>query len=152
QQTLSLDEAGVATAVAPGLAWVACTTGNIASRVPVLIRPGHRPSQTFDQWVADQASLAADGTVTATPSTTGWLPALLDNLAPIAFAQGSGPLDYLWNDTRNWVGNPRNAAIEPTAIGTVLPESNNFCMGVQIINLPGRQMNVSLSMYLNTQG
>jgi hypothetical protein len=63
--TVSIDEAGRATMLAPGLATIACTAGAATGTALVLVRPGSRPVQTDAQWRLDQ------GSATATTGTGG---------------------------------------------------------------------------------
>ena len=72
---------------------------------------------------------------------------------PSSFLQGGGgsSLDYLWNYVPNLVGAPRNAAIEPTRLGPVLPESNNFHFTSPILSLSGRGLSVNLALSYNSR-
>ena len=123
---LSIDEAGRATFLQPGLARITCRAGSAVATAAVLIKPGHRPIQTDAEWRADQASLSVTGNSNGSSSQPGqdFFSSLLDRLAPTAYAQ-NGPYygndfayDQLWSEPRNLVGSPPNRAIEPTALGT----------------------------------
>ncbi len=48
------------------------------------------------------------------------------------------------------LGRPRNRAMERTAIGPVLPESNNFNFSIPLIGLAGRGIGASLSLFYNS--
>jgi RHS repeat-associated protein len=63
--TVSIDEAGRATMLAPGFATIACTAGAATGTALVLVRPGSRPTQTDAQWRLDQ------GSATSTAGTGG---------------------------------------------------------------------------------
>jgi RHS repeat-associated protein len=147
--TISIDESGKARMLKPGLCWITCSAGSVHQRVPVLVRPGARPSQSMSDWIKDQNSLDQNGNV----STGGFgMASLLDKLAPTAEAQSSsGPMDYLWNYIPNLTGNPRNRMIVPTRIGAVLPESSNFNLPIPLVNLPGRGLNLNLTAYYNSR-
>lgn len=58
---LTVDEAGRATLVAPGLVIVTCSAGVAVKTTPVLIRPARRRVQTDQEGKADQDSLIGDG-------------------------------------------------------------------------------------------
>jgi RHS repeat-associated protein len=155
---VQIDDTGRARFIQPGLALITCRAGLAEATAPVLVRPGHKPRQTDQQWRADQSSLSANATPanpTGSAGSTGLLPSLLDKLNPTAYAQGAWvndlAYDELWSEPRNLVGSPRNRAIEPTAIGSVMPEGSNFNWSVPIINLSGRGINASLSLYYNSR-
>src|SRR5262249_31776799 len=152
------DEMGVVTALQPGVAWLTSTAGVTSSRVPVLILPGAKGTQSDAQWAADQAKLNPDGSVTAGGGgMAGLLPSLIDRLSPTVYAQSGGGdsgdfgYDELWSDPRNLVGSPRNRITEQTNIGTVLPEGSNFELSMPILNSPGRGVPVDLSLYYNSR-
>lgn len=158
---LEIDDAGNARFLQPGLAWVTCRAGGAVGTVPVLIRPNHRPRQTDAEWRADQAALRRDGTLTSSTGKSdaeSVLASLLDKLAPTASAQVRPDLwaddlgyDQLWSESRNFTGSPRNAAVEPMPLGSVLPEGSNFTWEVPIDNLVGRGLALSLTLYYNSR-
>ncbi len=160
---LEVDEAGLATFLQPGLAWITCQAGNIQARAPVFVKAGPHPRQTDVQWLADQNTLAVDGTITigsnGSDSSTGSVATLFEKLAPAAYAQSCGSggdggdfaYDEIWSEPRNLLGSPRNRAAEPTRMGLVLPEGSNFNFGVPIINLGGRGIGASLTLYYNSR-
>jgi hypothetical protein len=130
------DEAGKVTMLKPGLCWVTCQAGAVQAKAPLLVKPGPKPQQTDAQWAADQNSLSTTGVVTGGVggSASALLGSFLDKLAPTVEAQGNGgAVDYLWNNPANWTGTPRNAAVEPTKVGAVLPESSNLDLTGQIL-------------------
>ncbi len=156
---LRMDEAGRATFLHPGLARITCRAGSVVATAAVLIRPNHRPVQSDAEWRADQASLSVTGNTTGKLSqpVTSFLSSLLDRLAPTAYAQ-SGPYygndlayDQLWSEPRNLVGSPPNRAIEPTALGTVQPESSNFDLAIPLISLGGRGLAANLMLNYNSR-
>src|SRR5262249_3256697 len=53
---VSIDEAGRALMLKPGLARIVCTAGATSATALVLIRPGNRGIQTDTQWRLDQGS------------------------------------------------------------------------------------------------
>jgi hypothetical protein len=148
------DEAGKVTMLKPGLCWVTCQAGAVQAKAPLLVKPGPRPQQTDTQWAADQNSLSVTGVVTGGTggSASALLNSFLDKLAPTAEAQGNGVAsDYLWNNPANWTGAPRNAAVEPTKVGAVLPEGSNLDLTGQILSLKGRGLDVTLGFAYNTR-
>src|SRR5262249_39883962 len=141
---VKIDESGRATMLRPGVCWITCSAGSVQQRVPVLVRPGPRPSQTMSAWMSDQNSLSQDGSV----GTGGGMARLLDNLVPTAEAQNNSYAgDYLWNYTPNLTANPRNRIVVPTRIGAVLPESSNFNLPIPLVSLQGRGLNLNLTAY-----
>jgi RHS repeat-associated protein len=154
---VEVDEMGRARFLQPGLARITCRAGLIEETALVLVRPGRRPHQTDQEWRADQSSLQAN----AGPSTGGSgspasrLSSLIDKLSPAAYAQGTWVndlgYDQLWSEARNLVGSPRNRAIEPTAIGPVMPEASNFNWAVPLINLSGRGLDLNLTLFYNSR-
>jgi hypothetical protein len=149
--TLTISETGQAALLQPGLAWVTCEYGSARSQVPVLVRSGARPQQSDEQWAQDQNQLNTDGAVSAGAGLAS-LTKLLDALAPAVHAQQGGTAgDYIWNDEPNLVGNPRNHCIEPTRFGSVMPEGSNFNLTVPVANLPGRGLNVNLTLAYNSR-
>jgi hypothetical protein len=56
---ITIDDAGRASFLKPGLVRITCSAGSNQRTVPVLIRPGSRPIQTDAEWRADQESLDA---------------------------------------------------------------------------------------------
>jgi hypothetical protein len=107
--TVSIDEAGRATMLAPGLATIACTAGTATGTAVVLVRPGSRPVQTDAQWRLDQGSATTStGTggsaALVVPAPSGRVPSgtrlaaggsefSLQAAGPVATARGtdSGP-------------------------------------------------------------
>src|SRR5262249_42094690 len=105
---LTVDELGVATALHPGLVWLTSTAGVVSWRVPILVLPGARPSQSDAQWSADQAKMNPDGTLAGSGGgMASILPSLIDKISPTVYAQSSGGdsgdfgYDELWSDPRN---------------------------------------------------
>ena len=149
-----VDETGRATFQQPGMAELICRAGAVASTARVLVKSGQRPTQTDEEWQADQDSLPDSQS-----STASLLPSLLDSLTPTVHAQigggGGGSTGYLsdelWSEPRNFVGSPRNRVTEPSALGPVLPEGSNFNLAVPIINLPGRGIGMNLALYYNSR-
>jgi RHS repeat-associated protein len=156
---VEIDEMGRARFVHPGLARITCRAGLIEATALVLVRPGRRPHQTDEEWRADQSSLQANAdplnSTSGFQSTGSRLSSLLDKLTPTVSAQGFWlndlGYDQLWSEGRNLVGSPRNRAIEPTAIGPVLPEGSNFNWAVPLVNLSGRGLNLNLTLYYNSR-
>lgn len=157
-EMLQIDSSGQATLSGPGLVWVIASTPNVASRVPVLIRPSERPVQSDAEWQADQDQLHPDGTVGTTSGSVGsLLNSLFENLAPTAHAQASGgdsadfPYDELWSEPRNLVGSPRNRLITASAIGSILPEGSNFEFSVPLYGLSGRGVSSGIALNYNSR-
>jgi len=151
---VQIDDTGRATFVsAGGPTQIICRAGVGVAVANILVRPGRRPIQTDAEWKADQESLPVPGT----GPVGSLLPSLLDKLAPTAYAQGGGytgnefGYDELWSQPRNLVGSPRNRIIEPTTLGPVLPEGNNFNFAAPIIALGGRGIGANLILYGNTR-
>ncbi|HWX43284.1 MAG TPA: Ig-like domain-containing protein, partial [Blastocatellia bacterium] len=148
------DEGGKVTMLKAGLCWVTCQAGAVQAKAPLLVKPGPRPQQTDAQWAADQNSLSASGVLTGGvgAGASAFFDSLLDRLAPTAEAQSNGfASDYLWNNPANWTGAPRNAAVEPTKVGAVLPEGSNLDLTGQILSLSGRGLSVTLGFAYNTR-
>jgi RHS repeat-associated protein len=155
---VEIDEMGRARFLQAGLALITCRAGSAEATAPVFVRPGHKPRQSDQEWRADQSSLSVNATPANPTGSQGMgslLPTLLDKLNPTVSAQGFWvndlAYDELWSEPRNLVGAPRNRAIEPTAIGSVMPEGSNFNWVVPLINLSGRGINASLSLYYNSR-
>jgi hypothetical protein len=169
--TVSIDEAGRATMLAPGLATITCTAGTATGTAVVLVRPGSRPVQTDAQWRQDQGNATATtgiggsaafvvppsggGSARATANDAGapsLLSSLLDNLAPTAHAQSGGGSGSAWT-TNPWViGTPRNGVIEPTRFGSVLPESFNYERSIPLAaSMGNRELNIPVPFYYNSQ-
>ena len=145
-------DSGLAQFLQPGLAWIICRAGGVEGRAPVLIKPGRRPKQTDAQWKADQDSLDEDGDTGGGSGASAAFNKMLEAISPTAYAQGQGgPLDYVWNDARNAIGNPRNRAIESTRIGSVIAETGNYNMAVPIVGLSGRGLDVGLTLSYNSK-
>ncbi|MEK6301805.1 MAG: hypothetical protein AABO41_13930 [Acidobacteriota bacterium] len=166
-QKLQIDEAGRATFLQPGRAWITCRAGTASATAPVLIRPGHRPVQSDQDWRNDQNGLDSSGNVVGqsegssdpTVAAAGTIiNSLLDKLTPTASAQVYPDLwaadlgyDQLWSEPRNALGSPRNAAAESMPLGSVLPEGSNFTWGVPIVGLGGRGIGTNLALYYNSR-
>ncbi|MEK6300191.1 MAG: RHS repeat-associated core domain-containing protein [Acidobacteriota bacterium] len=166
-QKLQIDEAGRATFLQPGRAWITCRAGTASATAPVLIRPGHRPVQSDQDWRNDQNGLDASGNIVgqsggsseSTVAAAGTIiNSLLDRLTPTASAQVYPDLwaadvgyDQLWSEPRNALGSPRNAAAESMPLGSVLPEGSNFTWGVPIVGLGGRGIGTNLALYYNSR-
>lgn len=156
ESVASVDESGNAKLVSPGLAWITCRAGSAQARIPVLVKQGDRPVQTDGEWLADQASLRADGTTTGgSGGSASVLEKLTNALAPTVYAQQGSSSDFgydeQWSEPRNLVGSPRNRAIEPTIIGSVLPEGSDFSFAVPIVSLPGRGLDLNLALHYNSR-
>ncbi|MEK6304443.1 MAG: hypothetical protein AABO41_27455 [Acidobacteriota bacterium] len=166
-QKLQIDEAGRATFLQPGRAWITCRAGTASATAPVLIRPGHRPVQSDPDWRNDQNGLDSSGNIvgqsesgseSTVAATETMINSLLDKLTPAASAQAYPDIwaadlgyDQLWSEPRNALGSPRNTAAEPTPLGTVLPEGSNFTWGVPIMGLGGRGIGTNLALYYNSR-
>ena len=125
EANLQINDARQATALSPGLVWVAASTAFASSKVPVLIRPGSRPIQTDIEWENDQHQLRPDGTLTSTSGGVGAvIDSIGDTLFPTVYAQTSGGdsndfmYEKLWSEPRNLVGSPRNCLTDSSIIGT----------------------------------
>jgi RHS repeat-associated protein len=145
EHSLTIDEAGRARLLRPGLVGVNCRAGSIQKTVPVLIKPTRRRLQTDFEWRQDQDSL--------NPSAIGPIglntvvPALLDSLAPTAYAQ-SNP----WGDNpkaAGQIGTPPYAALEETRLGPVMP-GYNFELPLPVVSLGGRGIATALHLYYNS--
>jgi RHS repeat-associated protein len=153
----SIDNAGHARLLQPGLVRITCHVGSVQANIPLLVRPGMRPRQSDVEWQADQQSLSETTTTGCNiGSTVEHLAAtMVEHLAPTAQAQAgwSDDLAYdeLWNDPHNLVGAPRNRAAESTRAGQVLPEGSTFDFAVPIIGLTGRGIGASLTLYYNSR-
>jgi len=82
---LTIDEAGRATMLQPGMVFVTARAGATAQSAPVLIRPTRRRVETDEEWRADQQSLVAstgNGEERGTVITS-----LMSHLMPTAHAQ-----------------------------------------------------------------
>ncbi len=144
---LTIDEAGRASLLAPGLVRITCRAGSTQQSVVVLIRPTRRPLQTDAQWKADQDSL--DPT-TVGPIGLGDIPGrIFDKLAPTVHAQGGSQGDYGNAAYVGAVGTPPFAGLEDTRLGPVMPGSN-FELGVPLVNLGGRGLAANLNLYYNS--
>ena len=142
---LTIDEAGRATMLHPGMVIVTSRAGAAAQAAPVLIRPIRRPVQTDQQWRADQESLVSstgDG-----ENGSGVLATMIDHLMPTAHAQFNS-----WGDNPNaagQIGTPPFIALEQTRLGPVMP-GTNFELPIPIVNLGGRGLATSLTLYYNS--
>jgi YD repeat-containing protein len=163
---VDIDDSGEAVCLQPGLAIITCRAGLIAGVAAVLVRAGHRPPQTDEEWRADQSAFGARGILplgaggsgtSGARGTASFFTSLVDRLMPTAYAQTQGysnndfPFDELYSESRNLVGSPRNRAIESTRTGTVLPEGSNFNMAIPIVGLGGRGLSASLTLNYNSR-
>jgi RHS repeat-associated protein len=144
---LTIDEAGRATLLGPGLVRVTAHAGAIEKTASVLIRPLRRRMQTDQEWKDDQDSLVGDGR----PGTgdRGVLASLVNSLAPTAHAQGNSVGDYGNAATIGAVGTPPFAALEETRLGPVMPQTN-FELPISLVSLGGRGLGTSLMAYYNS--
>jgi YD repeat-containing protein len=89
----SIDEAGRATMLAPGLATIACTAGTATGTALVLVRPGSRPVQTDAQWRLDQGSATTStgtgGSASLVVRPSGSSELSIQAADPIATARGT---------------------------------------------------------------
>jgi RHS repeat-associated protein len=142
---LTIDEAGRATMLHPGMVIVTARAGAAAQAAPVLIRPVRRPVQTDQQWRADQESLVSS--VGKGDNGSGVLASLMDRLLPTAHAQFNP-----WGDNPKAalpIGTPPFTSLEPTRLGPVMPGSN-FELPLPIVSLGGRGLATSLMLYYNS--
>jgi hypothetical protein len=126
---LTIDEAGRATMLHPGLVIVTARAGAAAQAAPVLIRPTRRPVQTDQQWRIDQESLVSS--VGEGENGSAVLATVIDHLMPTAHAQFN-----TWGDNPNaagQIGTPPFTALEPTRLGPVMP-GTNFELPIPIVN------------------
>jgi hypothetical protein len=152
----SIDDAGHARLLQPGLVRITCHAGSVQASVPLLVRPGTRPRQSDVEWQADQQSLSEGTTGVNIGDAFKQLAAtLMEHLTPTAHAQAGWTddlaYDELWSDPRNLVGSPRDRAVESTRAGEVLPEGSNFDFAVPIISLAGRGVDANLTLYYNSR-
>ncbi|HXF39109.1 MAG TPA: RHS repeat-associated core domain-containing protein [Blastocatellia bacterium] len=147
EDKLTIDEAGRATLLGPGLVRVTARAGAIEKTASVLIRPLRRRMQTDQEWKDDQDSLVGDGR----PETgdRGVLASLVNSLAPTAHAQGNSVGDYGNAATIGAVGTPPFAALEETRLGPVMPQTN-FELPISLVSLGGRGLGTSLMAYYNS--
>ena len=147
EDKLTIDEAGRATLLGPGLVRVTARAGAIEKTASVLIRPLRRRMQTDQEWKDDQDSLVGDGR----PETgdRGVLASLVNSLAPTAHAQGNSVGDYGNAATIDAVGTPPFAALEETRLGPVMPQTN-FELPISLVSLGGRGLGTSLMAYYNS--
>jgi RHS repeat-associated protein len=145
---LTIDEAGRASLLHPGLIRVTARAGFAGQTALVLIRPTRRPLQTDEEWRADQDSLV--GSTGDESSDKSVLAALVDRVAPTAYAQGGGQgADYGNAASVGQVGTPPFTALEDTRLGPVMPQSN-FELPIPLVNLGGRGLATSLMAYYNS--
>jgi RHS repeat-associated protein len=89
----SIDEAGRATMLTPGLATIACTAGAATGTALVLVRPGNRPVQTDAQWRLDQGnattSVGTGGSASLVVRSSGSSEFSLQAADPVATARGT---------------------------------------------------------------
>jgi hypothetical protein len=94
---LTIDEAGRAMMLRPGMVIVTARAGAATQAAPVLIRPIRRPVQTDQQWRADQESLVSSSG--AGEDSGGVLASFMDRVMPTAHAQFNS-----WGDNPNAAG------------------------------------------------
>jgi RHS repeat-associated protein len=146
EDKLTIDEAGRATLLGPGLVRVTARAGAIEKAASVLIRPLRRPMQTDSEWKDDQDSLVGEGQSTGDKSV-GVLASMLDRLMPTAHAQFNP-----WGDNpkaAQTIGTPPYAALEETPLGPVMPQTN-FELPLPLVSLGGRGLATSLMAYYNS--
>jgi len=147
---LTIDEAGRATLLQPGVVSVTARAGVASGTSPVLIRPTRRRMQTDAEWRADQDSLLGDGRQPTSDGRVGVLASLMDRLLPTAYAQGGGQgTDYGNATWPGHVGTPPFAALEETRLGPVMPQTN-FELPLSLVDLGGRGLATSLMAYYNS--
>lgn len=143
---ISIDEAGRTNFLAPGQTRIICRAGSTSAEATVQVRPIRRPRQSDSEWKTDQDSL--QGEESGAVGLLNVFPSLLDKIAPTASAQGTLGND-MGQSADGGVGNPRNAALEQTRLGSVMPQGN-FNMGIPILDLGGRGLTANLSLYYNS--
>jgi YD repeat-containing protein len=144
---LTIDEAGRATMLHPGMVIVTARAGLALQTAPVLIRPNRRPVQTDQQWRADQESLVGEAGPSSGDGSQGVLASLMDHLMPTAHAQFNP-----WGDNpkaAGQIGTPPFTALEDTRLGPVMP-GNNFELPLPLVSLGGRGLATSLMLYYNS--
>lgn len=117
---LTIDEAGVATMLHPGMVIVTARAGAAVQAAPVLIRPARRRVQTDEEWRVDQQS--AVSSTSGGEDGSGVLASLMERVMPTAHAQFNP-----WGDNPHaapQVGTPPFTALEPTRLGPVMPRYN----------------------------
>ena len=117
-----------------------------------------QPSESALTSVGESLGSGSASTANGLTGTGEFLSSVFDRLFPTAYAQGSGgywgtdfPYDELWSQPRNLVGSPRNGVIEPTRIGSVIPEASNFNMGIPIASVGGRGLGAGVSLSYNSR-
>lgn len=157
---LQIDDSGRATLLLAGQARITCRAGSASASVTVMIKPGPRPIQTDEQWMADQASLSVGRNQVRTSAAGGGLELLFRvarSLSHPLSVQLSGPprddiaSDALWSDPANLTGNPRNRAVDYSRLGAILPEGSNFNLNIPLISRKGRGVNLNLSLSYNSR-
>ncbi len=168
---LTIDEAGRASLLAPGIVIVTARAGAAMKTAPVLIRPTRRRVQTDAEWRADQDSLVASagsgtdnekgigseagngselGIGNILASLGGHLATLGDRLMPTAYAQGGGQgVDFGNAAPIGQVGTPPFAGLEETRLGPVMPQTN-FELPISLVDLEGRGLAINLMAYYNS--
>ena len=144
---VTIDEAGRATMLHPGMVIVTARAGAAAQGAPVLIRPTRRRVQTDEEWRVDQQSVVGDGRQ-QTGDGPGVLASLMERVMPTAHAQFNQ-----WGDNPNaagQIGTPPFTALEPTRLGPVMSRYN-FELPIPIVNLGGRGLATNLSLYYNSE-
>jgi hypothetical protein len=144
---LTIDEAGRSSLLHPGLVRVTARAGFAEQTALVLIRPTRRPLQTDEEWRADQDSFV--GSTGDESSDKSVLAALVDRVAPTAYAQSGQGADYGNAASVGQVGTPPFTALEDTRLGPVMPQSN-FELPIPLVNLGGRGLATSLMAYYNS--
>jgi RHS repeat-associated protein len=144
---LTIDEAGRATMLHPGMVIVTARAGLAVHTAPVLIRPIRRPVQNDQQWRADQESLVGEAGPSSGDGRQGVLASLIDHLMPTAHAQFNP-----WGDNpkaAGQIGTPPFTALEDTRLGPVMPGSN-FELPLPLASLGGRGLATNLMLYYNS--
>jgi len=141
---LTIDEAGRATTLRPGMVIVTSRAGSASNVARVLIKPNRRPVQTDMEWQADQDSLVSDAGGSGLADA---LASLTDRLAPTVQAQASSTGDFpnAWQQ----LGTPPFAQLEETRLGPVMPRTN-FEIPIPLVSLGGRGMATNLVAYYNS--
>ena len=144
---LQIDEAGRVPFLEPGQYTITATAGSVQGSSVVLVRPTRRPRQNDGQWRSDQDSLQTS--TTGSLGSGDLLPSVLDKVFPTVHAQGGGGSDIGASAAVSAVGTPPSEGIEPTRLGSVLPQ-NNFNMGLPLVGLGGRGLAANLALFYNS--
>ena len=146
---LTIDEAGRANLLNPGLVQVIAHAGVASQTALVLIRPTRHPLQTDDEWRADQDSLVGDNGQPSDDGNVGLMSKVMNRIVPTAYAQSGQGSDYGNATYPGQVGTPPFTALEDTRLGPVMPQ-NNFELPIPLVNLGGRGLATSLTAYYNS--